>query len=228
MTNKNQGTVVKEPTKKELLERLAKLEAMILSQQSKEIPAIEDTADPVYENEIRQDEYINVVSLCDMRLTLSTEGYGKGRLFSFAKFGDKKRLLYSDLARILYSDLATIIESHSKFLESGYFYILDPRVVRVHGLDDVYEKLMTKEQIEKVLGGGGDVVEIYKSANPRQQEVMQSILVNKLIENPDSLDLNFIDKISRISGVKLVEKAQESVEFANIRDDEEEDNKKKK
>lgn len=220
MTNKNQGTVVKEPTKKELLERLAKLEAMILSQQSKEIPAIEDTADPVYENEIRQDEYINVVSLCDMRLTLSTEGYGKGRLFSFAKFGDKKRILYSDLARI--------IESHSKFLESGYFYILDPRVVRVHGLDDVYEKLMTKEQIEKVLGGGGDVVEIYKSANPRQQEVMQSILVNKLIENPDSLDLNFIDKISRISGVKLVEKAQESVEFANIRDDEEEDNKKKK
>ena len=193
---------------------------MILSQQSKEMPVIEDTADPVYENDIRQDEYINVVSLCDMRLTLSTEGFGKGRLFSFAKFGDKKRILYSDLARI--------IESHAKFLEGGYFYILDPRVVRVHGLDDVYEKLMTKEQIEKVLEGGGDVIDIYKSANPRQQEVMQSILVEKLIENPDSLDLNFIDKIARISGIKLVEKAQEAVEFANIREDDEEDDKKKK
>jgi len=220
MDKKNQGTVGKEPTKKELLERLAKLEAMILSQQSKEIPVIEDTADPIFENDIRQDEYINVVSLCDMRLTLSTEGYGKGRLFSFAKFGDKKRILYSDLARI--------IESHAKFLEGGYFYILDPRVIRVHGLDDVYEKLMTKEQIEKVLEGGGDVIDIYKSANPRQQEVMQSILVEKLIENPDSLDLNFIDKIARISGVKLVEKAQEAVEFANIREDDEEDDKKKK
>ena len=220
MDKKNQGTVGKEPTKKELLERLAKLEAMILSQQSKEIPVIEDTADPIFENDIRQDEYINVVSLCDMRLTLSTEGYGKGRLFSFAKFGDKKRILYSDLARI--------IESHAKFLEGGYFYILDPRVIRVHGLDDVYEKLMTKEQIEKVLEGGGDVIDIYKSANPRQQEVMQSILVEKLIENLDSLDLNFIDKIARISGVKLVEKAQEAVEFANIREDDEEDDKKKK
>jgi len=210
MDKKNQGTVGKEPTKKELLERLAKLEAMILSQQSKEIPVIEDTADPIFENDIRQDEYINVVSLCDMRLTLSTEGYGKGRLFSFAKFGDKKRILYSDLARI--------IESHAKFLEGGYFYILDPRVIRVHGLDDVYEKLMTKEQIERILEGG-DVIEIYTSANPRQQKVIQSILIEKLIENPDSLDLNFVDKISRISGVKLADKAQESIDFANIEDE---------
>jgi len=211
MDKKNQGTVGKEPTKKELLERLAKLEATILSQQSKEIPAIEDTADPVYKNDIRQDEYINVVSLCDMRLTLSTEGYGKGRLFSFAKFGDKKRILYSDLARI--------IESHAKFLESGYFYILDPRVVRVHGLDDVYKKLMTKQEIERIIQGEGNVVEIYQSANPKQQEIIQSILVTKLIENPDSLDLNFIDKISRISGVKLVEKAQEAIEFMNMEED---------
>lgn len=219
MDKKNQGTVVKEPTRKELLGRLAKLEALVLSQQSKGTPVIEDTADPVYKsNDIRQDEYINVVSLCDMRLTLSTEGYGKGRLFSFAKFGEKKRILYSDLARI--------IESHMKFLESGWFYILDPRVVRVHGLDDIYEKLMDKEQIEKVLeGGDSGVVDIYKSALPRQQEVIQSILVAKLIENPDSLDLNFIDKISRISGVQLVEKARESAEFANIGNDDEEDKK---
>jgi len=201
MAKTNQGTVVATPTRRELEERLARLEAL-LSQQSKSVTQENNTS------EIRQDEYINVISLCDMRLTLSTLGYGKGKPFSFPEFGSKKRILYSDLVQI--------IEVHTSFLENGFFYILDPRVIRVHGLDDVYSKLLTKEQIERIIEGKGDVIALYNTANARQKETIQSILINKMIQDPNSVDLNIIDKISRTSGVNLSEKAQESIEFAKI------------
>lgn len=172
----------------------------------------ESVVDDQYDNfdsiKILQEEYIKVMSLCPMELNLSTEGMGKGKRFKFDKFGDIKR--------ILYSDLVDIMESNSHFLNYGFFYILDKRVIRKHGLDDAYEKLLTKEKIEKVISfNEKDAVDLFNSANKNQKDIMIDMIIEK-IKNSENVDLNIIDKISRIAGVNLYEKGQEAKEFSEL------------
>lgn len=157
---------------------------------------------------IAPDEYISVMSLIPYHLNLSTRERGLGKTYKFERFGQVKR--------ILYSDLVDIFETHPLFLEAGSFYILSEKVIRHHGLNDIYKNILTKEKIEAILTGEGknveDCVALYQSANKSQQEVITSYMVDKLVENPDVLDLNLVDRISRISGINITEKANDTRE----------------
>lgn len=153
--------------------------------------------------EIKPNKYIRVMSLQFGRLNLSTEGFGRGRLFVFNHFGEVKN--------IIYSDLANIIHSHQKFAEEGRFYIMDKAVIRNHGLTEFYDKFMTKEMIEKILQYNKDeLTEMFSNAPKSQQENIVNILIKK-IKNKEDVDLNKIDVLSRIYGENLYEKAQESI-----------------
>lgn len=164
--------------------------------------------EPIEEYEelkIASDEYITVVSTCSSELNLSTQGNGRGKVFKFKEFGTTKR--------ILYSDLVDIMEAHDNFLHDGYFYIADKRVIRKHGLDDLYDSLLDKNTIQNILNGKSkNTIEIFKSANPKQQQFICDLLTSQIAhsENEDDIDLNLIDAISRISGMKIYEKAQEA------------------
>jgi hypothetical protein len=164
-----------------------------------------------YENEfdeidIRPDAYIKVISLTPYMLNLTTETAGRGKVFVFPSFGVTKRILYSDLVNIL--------EVNQSFLNDGLFYIADRRVIRKNGLNSIYEKLLTKEKIESIISGkSNDAVSVYKSANNSQKEFIVDMLISKLASDPDSVDLNLIDKISRASGVNIQDKAKEASDF---------------
>lgn len=151
---------------------------------------------------ISQTDYVKVVSLLPYRLNLCTREKGQGRVYRFDKFGQVKR--------IIYSDLADIIEVNRGFLESGYFIILSPKVIRLHGLDDISASILTKEKIEQVVDGMDDKLALYSSANKEQQELIVELFINKLVSNPESVDLNMVDKLSRLSGVNISEKAQDA------------------
>lgn len=155
--------------------------------------------------EIKQNEYVRVMSLFPGHLNLSTEEQGQGKVFRFADFGDVKRILYSDLTNIL--------EVHSKFANSGYFIILDPRVIRNHGLDDAYAKILTKEKIDRIISGSTEAPELFKSSNTNQRALIVTMLIEKVRDNPDSIDLNMVDRISRESGIDITKKAQDAREF---------------
>jgi hypothetical protein len=115
-----------------------------------------------------------------------------------------------------------IIEVHYNFLESGYFYILDPRVIRQHGLNETYSKILTKEKIEEILNTNSEQsVSLYESANERQQETILQLLTNRILENPDSINLNVIDSISRISGIDILKRVSEIRDFQKISEVEE-------
>jgi hypothetical protein len=184
-------------------ERIEKLKAQLAQLENKPKETIE--ADNTYENfsnvKIAQDDYIDVVSLLNYPLNLSTGENGSGNTKKFTKFGEKKSILYSELVQIL--------ETHSNFLEAGYFYIMDPRVIRRHGLDETYSKILTKDKIEKILSSNSEEsVALYKSANEKQQEFIVQLIIGKLIENPEAVDLNIVDKISRISKININEKVE--------------------
>ena len=159
----------------------------------------------VEDTKLQPDDYVNVMSLIPYNLNLSTKEGGQGNVKKFTKFGEVKRILYRDLVEIM--------EVHRNFLESGYFYIMNPQLVRFHGLDDVYSKILTKEKMENILSAQADnVIDLYTSANEGQQEIIIQLLIEKVRDNPDSVNLNVIDRISRISKVDIAKKADEARE----------------
>ena len=183
----------------ELKERLEILEQMLSSKASEGSDKSES------DEKLTGDSYIQVLSLTPYTLSLSTLGSGRGKVFKFKKFGQIKG--------ILYSDLVSIIESNQAFLEKGYFYILDKRVVRKHGLDELYETILNKEKLEQVfMCESNSVIELYKAANDRQRNFANQVIVGKLRAD-EYLDLNIVSAISRIAGVDLIAKAEEFKEL---------------
>ena len=156
---------------------------------------------------IRLDSYIEVMSLFPGTLSLSTEPLGQGRRFKFTKFGETKRMLYNDLA--------SVMEGYRRFMEEGVFYILNDRVVRKHGLNDIYERILTKEQIEKIIQCDPKVaVKFYEQATVSQREVVNGMLIKELKDgNPD---LNVISQISKIADLDLVKIARDSKRLEEI------------
>jgi len=167
------------------------------------------------ELDIRPDKYVSIMSLLPYTLILSTEGNGKGKQYKFKKFGEKRR--------VLYKDLVDIVETNRKFLESGYFYILGKNVIRSLGLDDIYEQVLNKEQIEKILNtiDVDDAFEVFKSASTRQKETLITMLVKKLKDTPDKTNMNFIDKVSRETGVDIFGKVEDIKTYEEMLKEEE-------
>ncbi len=160
--------------------------------------------------EIKQDEYIPVMSLIPYHLNLSTKEGGQGNVKRFTKFGEIKS--------ILYKDLLDIIEVHPNFLEAGYFYILHSGFIRQQGLNEIYSKILTKDKIEQILTTNTEeCITLYNSANPKQQEIIIQLLIDKVRNEPDSINLNTVDKISRLSKVDIVGKAEESKQLEEER-----------
>lgn len=167
------------------------------------------------QNKIALDELIPVMSLIDNRLNLMPQNNFGGRAkYLFERFGDKKQ--------IIYQDILTIVENYKHFMEAGYFLILDKRVIDRHGLQEMYSKILNREQIEKILTGSSEALSLYKNCSKEQQRLIVGMLTRKLSEHPDSVDLNVIDKISQISGVKITENANEMRENFSRRKDKEE------
>ena len=155
-------------------------------------------------NKIMLDELIPVMSLLDYPLNLMNQSNGKAK-YRFERFGQKKEILYQDILRI--------IEDYQTFLAFGYFIILDKRVVERHGLQEIQSKILTKEKIERVLDGSPDAFALYKECSPEQQRVIIGMLTQKVIQTPDSVDMNIVDQISRFSKINIIQNAEESKEL---------------
>ena len=154
--------------------------------------------------DIRPDDYIKVISLCPYKLNLSTKPRGEGRIFGFSRFGEVKRIRYSDLVEIL--------EVHNKFLEDGFFAIMDEEILRKHGLEESYGKVLTKENIDAIVESNqSDAVSLFKNANDRQKELIILMFINKVV-NGEEVDLNFLDRVSRVAGYSIHERALQTKE----------------
>lgn len=175
---------------------------------------LESSSSLTDDDKIRQDDYVKVMSLLPYNLNLSTKGWGESgrRTMSFRSFGEVKN--------ILYHDLVDIMENHPNFLDAGYFYILNPIVIRQHGLNETYSKILTKEKLEEILlAKTNNAVALYSSANKAQQEVIVQFLVDKIRENSSNINLNIIDQISRLSGIDLIKKAHDEQELLKNEED---------
>lgn len=151
--------------------------------------------------DIRPDEYVEVMSLLPYPLTLTTQPKGGGKAYKFNKLGEKKR--------ILYNDLVDIIEIQQRFLQSGMFYILDKRVIKKHGLDDLYDNILDKEKLERIIECDTmDVLSMFKLATKKQQEIIGDVLTQKIVDN-EPIDLNIVSQIEKIGKLSIIKRADE-------------------
>ena len=159
------------------------------------------------DDKLTSDSDIEVMSLSIYPLTLNTKSLGSkdGYEYNFEHFGEIKR--------IVYSHLFNIIESQKTFVEYPYFYIMDERVVKRHGLAALYSKILRKEQIDEILQcSSKSAIGLFKSAPAKQKEIIVEILVRKIFDGQD-VDLNIVSEISREAGVDILEKVRVSKEI---------------
>lgn len=157
--------------------------------------------------QIQPNEFIKVMSLLGNKLNLSTQPHGRGKTFSFDRFGEVKNILYSDLIEIN--------NNQKNFLEAGYYYILDDRVIDAESLNDVYEKILDKKQIELILSSKDGAIAMFQKANPKQQSVIIGFITEKIL-NGEDVDFNIVNEIKRVSGIDINEKVQNTQEARKL------------
>lgn len=154
------------------------------------------------ETKIPLDDLISVMSLIDYPLNLLPQGVGGRAKHRFEKFGQTKHVLYQDILRIL--------EEYPTFHEKGYFAILDERVIKRHGLQEVQEKILDKEKMEKILDNSSkDSFSLFKMASLEQQQTIIGMLTRRVFDSPDNVDMNLIDQVSRFSKVNILKNVEE-------------------
>jgi hypothetical protein len=102
-------------------------------------------------------------------------------------------------------------------VEDFYFYIADKRVIRRHGLDDLYSRGLDKNKIDKILLGvdSKDIISLFKSASSAQQKMIVQLVIDKLLAG-ESLDLNFVDRIQRASGIDIQQSVKDTQSLNEI------------
>lgn len=173
-----------------------------MSAKSKTVGIVTPVAfqDEVESIKIQLDDLVSVISLIDYPLNLLPQTGGRAK-HRFENFGQKKPIIYQDILRIL--------EEYPEFHEKGYFYILDERVVKRHGLQDIQNKILDKKKIEDILDNSKDAFSIFKLATENQQKTIVGMLTRRVFDSPDSVDMNLIEQVSRHSKVNILKNVEE-------------------
>ena len=161
----------------------------------------------------KQDDYIEVVSLCPSMLTMTTEQKGRGFPYTWIAFGDVSQIVYSDLQRLIKNHGSGL---YTDFFREGWVYINDKDVVKKSGFNQIYKKILNLSQMKKIiLCDSKECVDLFKSTNKRQQLHVCDILIDKLAKGA-KLDLNIVSELGRIVGVKITDEADEAIEYNEL------------
>lgn len=205
-----ENVVLNQESKSDLTNELESLKKKIADLESEKKDLVIEERGDGYSDDIRLDEYIKVISLYPYGLSLSTQPKGMGKTVTFRKFGESKRILYKDLVDIMDNHV-----EYTNFLEEGYYYIADARIIHRHGLDEIYEKLLTKEKIEQIINGSSDSADLFKSANNTQKGFICDIMIGKMARS-EPVDLNLVEILSLAASVDIKAKATEAKEYLGI------------
>lgn len=182
-----------------LMNRLAELEKQIKDKDEKILVGKS-------ENDIRPDHYVAIMNGLRERLNLS-RGKDKEPV-AFESFGEIKRVQYSQLLEIL--------DRCENFYKRGYFFILDPVIVKKLGYEDI--SVLSKEQIESVIDltcSTEDAFSLYKMGSDRQKSVIVDSLI-EYIRDGKEVNGNLVRLIEKESKIKITEKAEEAKEYAAL------------
>lgn len=153
---------------------------------------------------------VTLTSLTVGELNLSTEGYGQGVVYTFHQYGEEQTIPYDDLKKI--------IRNNKKFIEGGNVFINDEEVVESQRLTNVYKKLLSYEQMNKIFEEDRKTFEkIFKNMTKNQKETLRGIIFDKLEKDVKSVDMNIVQILNDDMGIDIMSDFKNKQElFKNI------------
>ena len=158
------------------------------------------------DNKIQVGESIEVISLTPGIVNVTTfGGENNGRVYTFRGFGMSME--------IPYNDLVNIVQRHFKFFERGYLYVNDARFTKINGLEQITKKVLTKEQMERIVYGDSmEDLQLFQNATAAQKEHMVTMLMDEINEGKD-VDMNRIYALSKFVGYDISDRAKQFKEI---------------
>ena len=98
----------------------------------------------------QQDKDIDVVSLVNATLLISTNGRSDGKVYKFTKQFESRPIPESDLKEI--------VRAMPRTAREGYFYILDSDFIRNNGLSSSYRNILTQTEMANIFRDRKSVV----------------------------------------------------------------------
>lgn len=144
---------------------------------------------------------IKCINLMHSVVNISTEPDGLGRVYTFEKYGDYKM--------IKFDDLSDIVSSYPYTMENGLIYISDREAVEELGLSEEYDKLYTKERMDRVvyLREQSDV-DIFLGMEKNMQE-STAMEIAKLMNLNERMDYNYLREIKERTGIDIEQVAKD-------------------
>lgn len=145
----------------------------------------------------QQDKDIDVVSLVNATLLISTNGRSDGKVYKFTKQFESQPIPESDLKEI--------VRAMPRTAREGYFYILDSDFVRNNGLSSSYRNILTQTEMANIFSlNSKEFMEKYNYVSDAQKKIIENMLINKRLMNED-VDANIMLALQKVTGRNYME-----------------------
>lgn len=173
--------------KTEMAEMKAQME-LLMKQMSTMSQPVAQLQTAVVSGSVEKD--IEVVSLHEGGLLLTTNGKGDGFHYEFEK--------QFDTVLIPESDLKLIVRSMPKTTREGYFYILDEDFVKSMKLTTAYQKILDRDCLTGLLNKPvNEFLAAYNQAPNAQKAIIQGIVYNKKLAG-EYVDANILIELGKL------------------------------
>lgn len=150
---------------------------------------------------IDKDRDIPFISLSLGTLNLSTEGDGKGDIFTFEHFGDNLMIPMTQAKQI--------IRKNKNFIREGLVYIDDEEFIKSERLTSSYKNILSKEEIESLITKKKkDFESTFNNMTKSQQELIAGLIVDK-IRKDEEVDMNIIQVINTSLKTDLIREVED-------------------
>lgn len=145
----------------------------------------------------QQDKDIDVVSLVNATLLISTNGRSDGKVYKFTKQFESQPIPESDLKEI--------VRAMPRTAREGYFYILDSDFIRNNGLSSSYRNILTQTEMANIFSlNSKEFMEKYSYVSDAQKKIVENMLINKRLMNED-VDANIMLALQKATGRNYME-----------------------
>jgi len=153
---------------------------------------------------------IKCMNLMNNPLNISTEPDGRGRVYSFSKYGEFKM--------IKYDDLVDIVSSYPNTTEKGLFFICNKEAVEELGLTEDYEHIYSKEVLDELIYLRRDSDTDLFLCMSKEMQSTTATRIAELFNANETMDFNRIKKIKDETSFDIENIAKELKDFQDSKE----------
>lgn len=141
---------------------------------------------------------IRFISLVPHTVVLSTQGYGKGTIYTFKEFNEE--------IPVPFEDAKLIIKNNKNFCTNGTVYVDNADFRKAMYIDKFYENIRTCEELEKLFAikDKFKFEKEFKKLNEKQRKTIEKLQINKMLKS-NKYDVGIVEVINMVMDKNLLE-----------------------